>query len=204
LAFHISKAQDGRYPDTKIFELTEEYKLGKELFPYIDFISSDILRYSGSPAVFDLVSLFDVIEHIVEPEKILRGIANRSRFALTMTPLETRGDWRGGEPFNALSGSTHPEGHVNFFNIRTYSELIAHSGFRIVGNTQYMRSLKPRFALNAGAFYPESIEPYQTASWKELMKRPRNFIANELLPVALYRRIWGGCWALNLLQSELV
>ena len=96
LAFHISKAQNDHYPNTKIFELTDEYNLGKDLFPYIEFISTNILKYSGTPAVFDLFSLFDVIEHIEEPENFLSDIAHKCRFALTMTPLETKGDWRGG------------------------------------------------------------------------------------------------------------
>lgn len=96
MAFHISKSQ-GDYPVTKVFEIAPDFiKLGKQLFPYIDFVQGDFKEWNHEPKVFDLITLFDTIEHIVDPHTFLRAVASHSKFALLLTPMETSGEWRGG------------------------------------------------------------------------------------------------------------
>ncbi|VUX46334.1 hypothetical protein DF3PA_200016 [Candidatus Defluviicoccus seviourii] len=202
LRFHISNAQKGTAPKTFVFELTDDYDLCSLLFPEITYVAQDISTYDG---VFDLVTCFDVIEHISDPASFLEAAASKARFALTMTPLETTGDWRGGRRVGDAFGDSHPEGHVNFFNIRSYHALLSDSPFRFVAETSYMISLKPRFAIDDRGFYPESsCSPYSTDTLYEKIKCPAKYIVREFFPASLYRRLFGGCWALNLLRSTSV
>lgn len=139
LRYHIERTQ-GAFPDvTAVFELSEYYaKIGKSLFPKIEFCTEDILEMDST---FDLVSLFDVLEHVINPGEFLNALSTKARYILMKTPTETKGDWLGGGKLHDLSGATHPEGHVNFFTPRTLIDLLETSGFDVVGQPKYLSPL---------------------------------------------------------------
>jgi hypothetical protein len=121
MAFHISKSQEG-YPKTKVFEISSDFiETGRQLFPYIEFVQESFTKEKPSKEIFDLVSMFDVIEHIPRPELFLSNASSRAKYALLKTPMETGGDWFGAKA-PAKQGNEHPDGHINFFNPRDYIE----------------------------------------------------------------------------------
>ena len=75
------------------------------------------------PEVFDLITLFDIIEHVQNPAEFLPSVAQRTKFALIKTPMETGGDWFGVKP-PLKQGEFHEDGHINFYtqkNTMNYS-----------------------------------------------------------------------------------
>jgi len=131
MAYTIASTQE-RYPQTKVFEISSDFsKIGKMLFPKLEFIEESFTQWQGDPLRFDLVSLFDVIEHIPDPEKFLSDVAPRTKFALIKTPMETSGEWRGSRA-PALQGEDHVDGHVNFFDPAPYMKMLERCGFEIV------------------------------------------------------------------------
>jgi len=142
LAYQIARTQDS-YPDTKVFEISSDFsKIGKIIFPAIDFVNEDFTLWAGHPQCFELISLFDVIEHIPEPAAFLRAVAPRTKYALLKTPMETTGEWRGSRP-PLLQGALHEDGHVNFFDPGPYMRMLEQSGFEIV-KWDLMPSIVPR------------------------------------------------------------
>lgn len=142
LAYQIAREQE-RCPDTKVFETSPDFsKAGKILFPNIDFVNEDFTKWDGDPKRFDLVSLFDVIEHIPDPEPFLKAVSVRTNFTLLKTPMETTGEWRGFR-MPQLQGALHEDGHVNFFDPSPYMQLLKRSGFEIV-EWRLVPSIVPR------------------------------------------------------------
>lgn len=66
-------------------------------------------------------------------------MANRSKFALLKTPMETSGDWRGCKP-QQKQGNGHSEGHVNFFTPKTYLKLLETSGLEVIADKLFFNS----------------------------------------------------------------
>ncbi|MFH1718659.1 MAG: methyltransferase domain-containing protein [Planctomycetota bacterium] len=109
MAFHISQ-QQGFYPNTSVFEISPEFvATGKLLFPYINFVDGRIECVDGDSKAFDLVTLFDVVEHISSPGVFLKALSRRTKFVLLKTPMETSGEWRGSRP-PARQGNDHAGG----------------------------------------------------------------------------------------------
>lgn len=87
MAFQISKSQ-GTYPKTKVFEISTNFiEIGRQLFPYIEFVQENFIKEKTSKEIFDLVSMFDVIEHIPSPGSFLLSASYRAKFALLKTPM---------------------------------------------------------------------------------------------------------------------
>lgn len=144
MAFQISECQ-GYYPKTVVFEISSEFiTIGKLLFPYINFVEGEFINWNGSPDTFDLVTLFDVVEHIYNPKPFLQNLSLRAKFVLLKTPMETTGEWFGSCP-SAGQGNDHPDGHLNFFNPASYTKMINDSGFQII-KSYLRRSIVPRGA----------------------------------------------------------
>ncbi|WP_181391673.1 class I SAM-dependent methyltransferase [Methanospirillum lacunae] len=182
MAYQIFRSQ-GRYPKTKVFEIHEDYiNIGKQLFPYIDFIKGDFRHYYEDPKQFDLISMFDIIEHISNPETFLYKVAKRTKLLLVKTPLETNGDWFGGKPPN-IQGYEHSDGHINFFTPSKYIQLLNKSGFEIISG-KCIKSIIPPNAHNI--LNPETELKTQTFFTKGM----RLFV--NYAPFYFTRKLLGG------------
>lgn len=144
MAFQIERYQ-GKAPRVMVFEISSEFaRIGKIIFPHIDFIEEEFNRWSGSVKVFDLITLFDVVEHVVDPESFLRNISTRCKYIMIKTPMETTGEFRGNRaPVD--QGEKHPDGHINFFSPKSYEELLNRSNFDII-KSDLIQSIIPRGA----------------------------------------------------------
>ncbi|MDD2473489.1 MULTISPECIES: methyltransferase domain-containing protein [unclassified Methanoculleus] len=132
----------GSYPATKVFEISPEFiSIGKHLFPYIEFIKTDFRLYNGAPDVFDLITLFDIIEHVQNPEEFLISVAKRTKLALIKTPMETGGDWFGAKP-PLNQGESHGDGHINFYSPKEYLALLDRSGLELLAG-KFVKSIVP-------------------------------------------------------------
>lgn len=198
MAFHISQHQ-GYYPETKVFEISDDFiTIGKKLFPYIDFINDDFSSWKGSPEIFDLISMFDVIEHISDPLSFLSSAANHFKFALLDTPLETSGEWFGGKPPNK-QGSEHEDGHINFFTPSAYQQILASSGFELIDG-KIIHGIVPPFARDV--LVPESMLNARTRDYPTIKRLGRIVINNDIFPVYLRRKIFGGGNHIGLFRSS--
>jgi hypothetical protein len=185
MAYQISKSQTN-YPETYVFEISSDFiNIGKQLFPYIHFTQKPFIENETS-ITFDLTTMFDVIEHIPNPISFLSIVANRSKFALLKTPLETGGDWFGAKS-PIKQGNEHNDGHINFFTPKTYRELLKKSGFEII-TERFVNSIVPSFANNI--LLPEDS---QTLSLKRILIK--------LIPYNFTRPIFGSGEHLCLVKS---
>ena len=201
MAFQISKRQD-MYPKTSVFEISSDFiSLGSSLFPGIEFIQSEFGEYNGSIKIFDLVTLFDVVEHIVNPEKLLKQVASRSKYVMLITPLETTGDLFGSQP-PSKQGEEHPDGHVNFFTPEVYENLLQDCSLEII-HSRLEPSIVP--AGSELILLPEQPKPRHLLSF---YKTPKILILKLIhhcpgISWRLKRKILGGGVHLALCKSSL-
>jgi hypothetical protein len=142
--------------------------------------------------------MFDVIEHIPEPESFLSGIADRARFALAKTPMETGGDLFGAKP-PAKQGSKHPDGHINFFTPEKYLQLLDKSGWELIDGkfVSSIVNLSTKHVLE-----PEQ-SLYKVYSLKSLLGRGlSDCIYSGVIPYYFKRKILGGGDHLCLIKSR--
>jgi hypothetical protein len=131
MAFHIAEYQ-GHRPQATIFEIASDFvKIGRQLFPDLHFVEGEFESWAGTPGSFDLVTLYDVLEHVIDPESLLRCVAARSRYVLLKTPMETTGPWRDARPLSE-GGDAHPDGHIQFFSPKPYEALLERCGLDVL------------------------------------------------------------------------
>jgi hypothetical protein len=178
-------------PETYVFELTEGFvTLGKSMFPAIRFEQQDFLTWKGEVDVFDLVSLIDVLEHVVNPGPFLQRLATRCRLLLLKTPLETTGEWRGNRPIGA-SGVAHPDGHVNFFSPRSLESLLTANGFRLLRSRVVKTVIPPGGELAlAPEFLPPTLTPL-TSGVRHHLRVLKRAVLN-MVPYRAIRPWFGG------------
>ena len=192
MAFHISNVQ-GTYPNTMLFEISSDFiTIGKRLFPYIDFVLGDFGEWNGTPKIFDLVTLFDLIEHVSNPETFLSNVAVRTRLALLITPMETTGEWRGSKP-PPNRGKDHPDGHVNFFTPKSYRFLLEKSNLEIV-DSRLVRTIAPPGARRI--LFPGN------SSNRPTMKSLIITAATQIVPYKFLRKVLTGGHFLCLARSK--
>lgn len=201
MAFHISQRQGSR-PRTAVFEISSGFvDIGKVLFPQIEFIKKEFTEETDDVEIFDLVTLFDVVEHVVSLEPFLQSVASRSRYVMLKTPMETTGDWRGNKP-PTFKGQDHPDGHVNFFSPSVYESLLRANGLDII-KSHLINSIVPSGA--EMALIPESPQP----GFRYLLRSPKRFAALALrkfpgISWQLKRKILSGGDHLCLCRSRLL
>jgi hypothetical protein len=195
MAFHISKSQNN-YPETKVFEIASDFiTTGKQVFPYIDFIQQKFNTWEGNPSIFDLVTLFDVIEHVSNPEVFLSEMALRTRLALLNTPMETTGEWLGGTP-PTEQGENHPDGHINFFTPKSYVNLLKKSGLEIVSK-QLVPSIVP-FGTR------RILAPEISSGLGTIKSSVITALSHSVIPYTFLRKVVGGGNFLCLVKSVAV
>jgi len=198
MAYQIFCSQ-GKYPQTKVFEIVPEFiNIGKQLFPYIDFIKEDFNYYDGDPVVFDLITMFDIIEHVPNPDAFLSGVAKKTRLVLIKTPMETGGDWWGAKP-PKNQGYEHPDGHINFFSPTEYLKILKRNGIEIISG-KFVKSIIPKGAIRI--LEPESKPAYKSEKIN-YKKRSLNFL-KYWAPFPVTRRIFGGGDHICLAKTQLL
>jgi len=193
MAFQISKSQ-GTYPKTKVFEISEDFvMIGRQLFPFIDFVQENLAEpNNSSEEIFDLITMFDVIEHVPNPESFLLNVAKRSKYTLLLTPTETSGDWFGAKP-PQKQGREHYDGHVNFFTPKNYLELLKNSGWKLIDG---------KFIISLSNITTKEIlvpEERLHIPWRE--KLVTNLLLTGIVPRSLCRKIIGGGFHIGLSKS---
>jgi len=202
MAFHISATQ-GTTPKTVVFEIATEFvEIGKLLFPQIEFVEEMFSQGCRDVGVFDLVSMFDVVEHIVDPGSFLKQVAARSMYVMLKTPMQTSGDWRH-KKLPLKQGAEHVDGHVNFFSPRTYERLLEASNLDII-ESRLVPTIVPSGAWMA--LCPEIPKP--TVSLKDLA-RPKHLLGWAIrglpgIPWHLKRKLFGHDEHLCLCRSQLL
>lgn len=199
MAFQISRLQ-GSFPRTVVFEISPDFvALGRNLFPDIIFVEAAFDQWDNI-AVFDLISLFDVVEHVENPGDFLRQAARRGRYLMLKTPMETSGALRGDRPL-LRQGINHPEGHINFFTPRQYARLLEDSNLEIV-KARLIPSIVPFFAQQI--LIPEQFE---APGLLNTIRQPRRLIGAVLrgfpgIPWKVKRLVMGGGEHLSLCRSR--
>lgn len=198
---HQLSERQGHTPQMTVFELSRDFiVLGRRLFPEITFVQEEFTAWEASPEVFDLVTMFDVLEHVLEPETLLTELSKRSRFLMTITPLETTGQLFGGKPTGEY-GEAHPDGHVNFFTPDSYESLLTSNGFEIVASRQQY-SIVPTGSLDI--LTPETLQQRAARSILHRMKsRLKPLVMdNHILFQYIIRPFRGGGVHLCLCKSK--
>jgi hypothetical protein len=202
MAYQIFCSQ-GKYPKTKVFEIVPEFiNIGKQLFPYIDFIQEDFSSYDGDPDVFDLITMFDIIEHIPNPDAFLSRVAKKTKLVLIKTPMETSGDWLGAKP-PKKQGHEHPDGHVNFFSPFEYLEILKRNGFEVISG-KFVKSIIPKGATRI--LDPEATRIFDPESGSEKVsyKKRGLYFLRHWAPFPITRRIFGGGDHICLAKTRLL
>lgn len=201
MAFHITQSQHS-CPATKVFEIADDFiRLGRQLFPDIEFVHESFVNSEKPLPVFDLITMFDVIEHIENPMDFLTKAASRARFLLLKTPMETSGAWGNHEPLTK-GGKDHPDGHVNFFTPDSYLDLLNRSGIEVIESKLVHTIIKP--ALNM-VLNPEGMGTtgIKSRTLKSLLGSiARTIIDNDILPYKYFRFYWGSGDHLCLAKSK--
>ncbi|OPX76905.1 MAG: bifunctional 3-demethylubiquinone-9 3-methyltransferase/ 2-octaprenyl-6-hydroxy phenol methylase [Methanosaeta sp. PtaB.Bin018] len=196
MAFQIFKFQ-GKYPETKVFEISPDFiNIGKQLFPYIDFVQNDFRSVKETQDIFDLVTMFDVIEHIPDPTSFLSTVARHARFALIITPMEAGGIWLWARR-PVKQGAEHEDGHVNFFTPETYLELLKKSGLELIDG-KCVHAIAPQNAEYV-------LHPEAPSHEKPLVKRIGiTLLDYKLFPYYIVRKIIGGGVYICLVRSNMI
>lgn len=184
MGFQISQSCKA-IPETYVFEIESDFlKLGRQLFPYINFVEKRFETWTGSP--LDLVTLFDVIEHIPAVHLFLPEVAKRCQFGLLMTPMETKGKLRRNKKPDQV-GKSHPDGHINFFYPSQYNTLLKESGFEII-KEKLVYSIVPR--TKERILCPE--EPLPTGLLEKSKHHLSKYIRNPyFIPFSITRKLFG-------------
>ncbi len=94
----------------------------RQRFPQVEFRNEDFFQGDEK---FDLITLNDVVEHVLSPQVFLGRIAQRARYVALHIPMDDRGIVRFLNQYNYRIG---PVGHVSFWNPATALNLLTASG----------------------------------------------------------------------------
>lgn len=203
MSFFIGQKQ-GFQPETSLFEIEKEFvTTGKKLFPKINFIETTVEEWKDDEEKFDLFTLFDVIEHVMEPDLFLQKLSKRGKYLLLKTPMETSGEWFGSVA-PQKQGAEHEDGHVNFFSPAKYEEILKKNNYEIL-EAKIIPSIIPKGA-------KEILEPESSVNkgWRKLkiIRYPKNLAKQilrdlPLVPWSFKRKILGGGEHVCLCKSKM-
>lgn len=206
MGFHIAK-QQGALPRIMVFEIVSGFvDVGKVIFPHIEFVETEFHKWNGDIRVFDLITLFDVVEHVVDIESFLQNVAAHSKYVILKTPMETSGEWRKTKPSENV-GENHPDGHINFFTPEIYEKLLKKCGLDII-ESRLLPTIVPTGAIMA--LLPENYEDNDASKTFRMKLRCIPYAKNLLhrmvvrcIPFQLARKIFGGGEHICLCRSLL-
>lgn len=98
------------------------------MFPWLKFENVDFSAVSLDEP-YDVTLMFDVLEHLPDPGAMLAAAVGKSRFLLIKTPLETTEKQlariAAGLEKPIPSGAEHRDGHLHFFTLRSFLDLLS-------------------------------------------------------------------------------
>ncbi len=116
------------YPKTQVrvvgYEIAPNaIAAGRERFPEMEFRQK---HFDGTDGTFDAVSFLDVLEHVEDPYGLMRSAAKAAPFMVVRQPLlEGFSSFRHNAYINHING----EGHITFFNCRSFVAMANFSGW---------------------------------------------------------------------------
>ena len=111
-----------------LYEVSEFYlEIGQRMFPHIHFTGEDFTGVELDQP-YDVTLMFDLLEHVPDPSACVGAARERTRLLIILTPLETSSRRekriaRGKEPEIPV-GEAHPEGHIHFFTLPAFLEMV--------------------------------------------------------------------------------
>lgn len=102
----------------------------KKTYPTVKVLNEDIQNLP--PNNFDVVTLWDTIEHIPRPKELLTSIKNqlsKGGYFLFSTPNTKSFEW---EVMHTDHVQLLPPGHVNLYNKENITDLLKNNGFAVI------------------------------------------------------------------------
>ncbi len=122
--------------------------------PGIEFVQGD---FTTSEERVDLVTLFDVLEHVLRPVEFVRAIADRCKYIGVHIPLD---DSVANGMFNRFRSRLDYPGHLIYLNPASALSLMAHCGLRVVDYEYTHGFLAPSGSLTRKQ---RAIKPFRSA-----------------------------------------
>jgi len=110
----------------------------------LDVVQADLLQYDYQDRLFDVVCLWDTIEHLRCPnlylEKISRHMPADGLIAITTGDIDSLNARLKKEHWRLI----HPPTHIHYFSKRTLARLLRNYGFEVIYNSYsgFYRSMK--------------------------------------------------------------
>jgi SAM-dependent methyltransferase len=127
----------------------------KKTYPTVKVLNEDIQNLP--PDNFDVVTLWDTIEHIPHPKDLLASIKNqltKGGYFLFSTPNTKSFEW---EVMNTDHVQLLPPGHVNLYNKENITSLLKNNGFAVIDIVTMNPSLDLTYIRNEIEKEPQSV-----------------------------------------------
>ena len=122
------------------FDVIKGIDISKDATRYVrerlklDVINDDLLKYDFGKEKFDIICMWDVIEHLQHPrlylEKVARIMKSGALFAMTTGDIESLNARGRGNRWRLM----HPPTHLHYFSKRAIARLLNDIGFDIIYN----------------------------------------------------------------------
>lgn len=145
---------------------------------------SQILQEIENP--FDIVILFDVLEHIPQPKTFIRELARVSKYFLIILPLDNTilQNYVLPERMKKYPGSNHPDGHFWEFHVNNVQHFVVSLGLTPLAYKVYKFSQYDQF--------PPHMEPHTLKGrlYYKFMKA-FTYSTSKILPTRIFLRLIG-------------
>ncbi len=169
----------------------DDILVARELSPNIDYTVADMTHLPYDDEVFDAVVMFDILEHLKEPDASLREVSRVLKLGgviHALVPCEGQGGtlhwlmWKLGV---AADLKEKRVGHLQRFTHRSLAKLLSDHGFTV---TSLSYSMHPVGQIKDILMYLEGEHPGVRWLWKN--------------PV--YRMLYTGLWVCSYVESTLL
>ena len=148
----------------------------KKKFPQNLVINQNILDLK--PSAFDLVTLWDTLEHITEPKNLLKAISKQLKYKglfVFSTPNTSSFEWKvmSNEHIQLL-----PPGHVNLYNVENIKIILNRNGFNVIK----IETLNPSLDISYLANVFDDASLFETPSVRAARILLSSILEEDLLP----------------------
>lgn len=153
---------------------------------------NSLIEHLDKTSEYDLVTMWDTIEHIREPESValnIKKVLKKGGYWFFSTPNTKSFEWE-------IAGTNHvqilPPGHINLFNLESIQALLVKTGFELVDYhtpngsldvTYVQKFLKENNSETIGSFLQKNIYDIEFAeSFSELLSKSK--LAGNIFVIA--------------------